>query len=297
MLPHCTREHTIEQRGKPLYVVMLRDPWRRFVSEWKSWGGYRFNTLDWSAVALPDESTTFPFFNHSRVVFHHSVARPKGERATLAEMVGLPAEFLCHNRYTKMLGGERADFNFNFSSKISMGSRWIGGMGEAEAAVASSYPGTLKRYHDRALQNLQRAPNVLPLLQERFGESLCILEVILGDLQNFHWEEKNHSHGALLGAYIAPASIVDANSATSNTKSRSSSPEVEPHIYNQWVAKNTDDLLLYNHTLKIFNVQLKSALRYLDAQLKEGLVTLQRIQEHQPHCITLQDWKATQIDH
>ena len=113
LAPYCTGQHTVEQRGRPLFVVMLRDPWKRFVSEWSGWGGYRLNTLDWSAVSLADPNISFPFFNSSLVTFRRDVARPKMERATLEELVALPGDLMLHNRYTKMIGGGIDDFNFN----------------------------------------------------------------------------------------------------------------------------------------------------------------------------------------
>ena len=290
MLPHCTVDHTIEQRGKPLFVVMLRDPWQRFQSEWKSWGGYRLNTLDWSAVSLPRDDTLFPFFNNSQVTFHPQVARPRGERATLEDLVGLPADFMLHNRYTKMIGGDRKEFNFTFN-RTNYGSRWLGSPALSSIVMESdgdvAYPGTMRIQHDRALQNLQRAPNVLPLLQERFGESLCVLEVILGSLQKFSWEEKNHSHGATRGAYEAPA--------RSGVAKSSKMPPVPHHVYQQWVSKNTDDLLLFNHTKKIFDVQLRSALHHLYGQVTaagSGQDALREARQHQPHCVVLPEWKS-----
>jgi hypothetical protein len=286
LLPHCTPDHTIEQRGRPLFVVMLRNPWDRFVSEWKSWGGYRLNTLDWSAVALPSENTSFPFYNNTRVRFHPAV--PRRERATLEDLVALPAEFMLHNRCTKMIGGERREFNFNFS-RANIGSRWIGltsshynngsiHFAAAASAGAVAYPGTMRLQHDKALQNFQRATNVLPLVQERFGESLCVLEVILGSLQKFSWEEKNHSHGATIGAYVG-----------SRKKTKLA---VSSSTFSTWAAKNTDDLLLYNHTLKIFDVQLRSALRFLQSRVvSRGDIALRQINEQQPHCVELDEWR------
>lgn len=302
LLPECTPEHTIEMRGKPLFVIMLRDPWQRFVSEWKSWGGYRLNTLDWSAVALPHENVTFPFHNKSQVAFHPAVVRR--ERALLEDLVSLPAEFILHNRYTKMIGGVASDFDFTFN-RTKIGSRWVGGAGDAPLVSPGkgngSYPGTMRLQHDRALQSMQRTPNVLPLLQERFAESLCILEVILGGMQKFTWAAKNHSHGALLGAYHGPdpGPLLGGRGRSlagsrDKTQAKKKQREYTAEDYPQWSAKNADDLLLYDHAVKIFHVQLRSALRFLGNRLAvRGPSILPQIQRQQPHCVELEEWKAT----
>lgn len=271
LAPYCTGEKTIEQRGRPLFIIMLRDPFERFVSEWKRWGGYRLNTLDWSAVNLPNINLTFPFFSHTNVTFIEAMARPTGERATLADLIALPRHFMLHNRYTKMMGGVDEDFDFNFT-RVSAGSRWRSNVTDVTADVLTN--GYMREHRDRALQNIQKAINVLPLLQERFEESLCVLEVILGSLQQFEWAAKNHSHGT--GKYHQ--SKEDAT--------------VSPSLYKQWAEKNADDLLLYNYTVSVFDVQIRRAIRFLEEQVRAKTVRLTSVQRHQPHCFSLPAWKA-----
>jgi len=269
LAPYCTGQHTVEQRGRPLFVVMLRDPWKRFVSEWSGWGGYRLNTLDWSAVSLADPNISFPFFNSSLVTFRRDVARPKMERATLEELVALPGDLMLHNRYTKMIGGGIDDFNFNFSRSVA-GSRW---------ASPWDSSNDLEMQRARALHLLQRSVNVLPLLQEKFAESLCILEVLMGSLQRFDWTDKKHSHGR---DYKYSSSLQGSNL----------NKVVPDSVFRDWELKNAQDLQLYNDTVFIFQVQLQRALHFLREGIHSGLWKHETVAKHQPHCAALHDWKA-----
>lgn len=276
ILPYCTGQHTIEQRGKPVYIVMLRDPWKRFVSEWRTWGGYRLSTLDWSAISLPsNKNISFPYWNHSQITFHPAITvapSMNARGASLEDMIALPDGFILHNRYAKMIGGEGADFSFNFSTRDTIGSRWVRGGGKVE----------MDRVYARALYHLQRSPNVLPLLQDRFQESLCILEVILGSQQRFDWEDKSHAHGA-------------AYTITDNL--HTPSPR-----YSDWAAKNAVDLKLYNDTQVIFEVQLGRALLLLrdrdraakDAKAKALPRGVSKVLAEAPHCQGLAQWRALQ---
>ena len=266
LAPYCTGQHTVEQRGRPLFVVMLRDPWKRFVSEWRGWGGYRLNTLDWSAVSLVDPNISFPFFNSSLVTFRHDVARPKAERASLGELVALPGDLMLHNRFTKMIGGGMDDFNFNFS-RASAGSRWANRSNDLEIQRA------------RALHLFQRSVNVLPIIQERFAESLCILEVLMGSLQRFDWTDKKHSHGF---------DYKYSSSSSQGTLEKG----VPDSVFREWELKNAQDLQLYNETLLIFEVQLQRALHFLREGLHSGLWKPETVRKHQPHCASLPPWQA-----
>lgn len=265
ILPYCTGQYTIEQRGKPVYIIMLRDPWKRFVSEWRTWGGYRLSTLDWSAVSLPpNKNLSFPYWNHSQIILHPAIPKMPSMRASLEDMIALPESFILHNRYIKMIGGESSDFFFNFSRE-TIGSRWVGRGDKAET----------DRIYARALFHLQRSPNVLPLLQDRFQESLCILEVVLGSQQRFDWEDKRHAHGA---AYTITDSL------------HTPSPR-----YADWALKNAADLKLYNDTQIIFEVQLGRALLFLRDRIraaKGGKGASRLLAVEAPHCESLSQWRA-----
>ena len=274
MVPGCLSRwkgrDTLVNRGlQPVYVTMIREPFARFTSEVDNFGGHHFRALDWAAVVdtLPrDRTKSVPFtFDRSKWVFYPGVAPMKKLRATLAEVAALPRELILHNRYTKMIGGEEADFDFGYSND-KLGSLWRN--------VSSSKIRGLKRPLARSLRMLLYATDVVPLLFERFAESLCVMEVVWGNSRQFAWDPDNHAH----------------NKATSwSSNSSNITLHQDPEAYELFAARNEADLFLYQEAVVIFDIQLTVALELLASDLRlgvgAGMNQSQATSTSAPHCV------------
>lgn len=151
----------------PLYITVLRDPWDRFVSEITKWHHPLGVYPDWAIRSPLNETITY-----RNAIF---------KTGTVREAVNYPADLIVHNRNIKMLGGTFSSFNMSHKVSFAIGSRWIGN-------------DTMNKVLLNAISKIRDDRNVLVLIQERFQESICLLEYLLGELQTFPWDSSSHAH-------------------------------------------------------------------------------------------------------
>jgi hypothetical protein len=238
----------------PVYIVMLRSPYDRFVSEATRWVDRPGQAVDWSIVNTKNGTKTY----FSGML---STALDQGNTTAAVQnnlklYASLPASFIFHNRQSKMIGGEPQDFNMYFDPEIHLGSRWRPRRGAR-----------IDRVQEKAYRALSTHNNVLFGLQERFAEFICILEIVYGRMYRFNWEPEVHSHNK------------------KKTFAPSAGPSANKRIYDEtheiWLKKNEADVKLYFAAEMLFEVQFQAALELLRSKVKrdgEGILRTA------PHC-------------
>jgi len=219
------------------------------------------------------------------------------------EVANLPGEIMAHNRYTKMIGGAINEFNLSYVKK-DMGSRWLGVDGAN--SMQMRIDGLLtdnkndvqqkqrqQQYNKvfrRAVNMLARSEEILPLLFERFGDSLCVLEVAVGHLQKFPWQSSVHTHPhSGQGVNFSVASSADSLASANTVEDERS---LDSAAYKAWASKNQADLALYAQAERIFDIQLDVAVRLLRDRITSGLVSLEKAQLYAPHCLETSAWRS-----
>jgi hypothetical protein len=237
----------------PMYIIMLRLPYERFLSESKNWVGSKGQTVDWSIKAK------------GKMLPNIRLKRDAADRSNssyppyVTGYAGLPSDFIIHNRQAKMIGGLPHDFNMFFDPNTTIGSRWRG----AHFPKAS----TPAQYLQRAYNILGSEERVLLLLQERFGESICTLEILYGHLYKFNWLESVHSHNK------KHAFQIDASAVQNSTEDK--------EIYSKWLKSNKEDLKLYEVSEKLFDLQFAAALALLNTRDLKA----RNVKSNVPHCL------------
>lgn len=241
------------------YIVMLRDPFDRFISEAINWVGPKGQAVDWSVkVNKDDEIRYYKGVNLSHI---HDLATTNETQQLdyIAQYASLPMSFIYHNRQTKMIGGSVHDFNMNFDPKVTLGSRWVpNNMGK------TNY---ISKVFSRAQRILTEDTDVLLLLQERFAESICILEILYGHLYKFNWEARKHSHNATRSFDITNTSYIMKDPYKS--------------VYSVWSKRNEMDIKLYNAATNWFEVQFQEALTVLRKKMLKKSFKM----SNYPHCL------------
>ena len=167
----------------PVYIIMLRSPFERFISEIKKWGGNEGQAVDWSIVNYKDNGTSY--FNGANSSFLNSNRdEPDSNfRQRLRLYASLAPELMYHNRHVKMIGGEVSNFNMKFVNSQQLGTRW-----------KTQQPEDMNRILFRAQRILSKERSIVIGLEERFTETLCTLEVLYGDLYRFRWDPGSNTH-------------------------------------------------------------------------------------------------------
>jgi hypothetical protein len=247
MLLHSSQWKGLSENGiVPIYVIMLRSPFERFVSEIEKWGGDIGQAVDWSITNKDAVGTVkfYPGANES-FLFHSSrgtnVTTEEELRIRLRLYASLRPGLIFHDRQVKMIGGPATSFDMHFHSERNLGSRWKPHKGTHAANMVVAL--------DRAHSVLGVHKDVILGLEERFAETICTLEVIYGHLYRFHWDPSVHSH--------------DRDVQIDLTKRLQRKAEVYPEVYEMWRQRNQADEALYASALTIFDLQFKEVLAVL----------------------------------
>ncbi|KAJ1432770.1 hypothetical protein B484DRAFT_447618 [Ochromonadaceae sp. CCMP2298] len=237
----------------PVYAVMLREPFERFVSECRVWVDQKhMRALDWALTADKPGLVYHPAVHivDKLLLRQHAANASESERRGpqltdyMMEYAQLPPSFIIQNRQAKMVGGEVQDFDMSFDSSKDFGSRWRPRNSNANSAS----------YYQRALQTLREEPTVLLGLHERFAEYICLLEVLFGDQHGFKWDEGRNSHSG------------EAFNLTVETSAR----QLYPEVYSEWARRNQEDIKLYRMAGQLFERQFRAALRLLRQEVESG---------------------------
>jgi hypothetical protein len=151
----------------PVFVIIIREPFNRFVSESVHWsGGNGQGAVDWCAPVKTNGK--------------------KDMKGYVQEIAELPSTMLIHNRQIRMIGGIEANFQMSFKPREGvLGSRW----------VPSQTQGGINGIFDRAKDAISaKTPDVIIGLHEKFAEFVCVLEVLYGDLYKFKWDPNENTH-------------------------------------------------------------------------------------------------------
>lgn len=233
----------------PGYVILMRSPFNRFVSEAFYW--YNYTAPDWNAVIDRQNRTVIPGI-HPPDQFRENVFH---DETVLRDYVSFPSSFIIQNRQTKMIGGKLSDFNLTFNSTTTLGSRWSG-------RTDHEY---MHETFKAARALLIEHPAVIVGIEERFAEFLCLLELLYGDVHSFAWSPKEDSHN--------PHSTFNAAAA-----SRKYDKWVNTTLFYDWRKQNHQDELLYEVGKYVFDLQFKRALKMF------GKIALRNPAHRIPHC-------------
>ena len=245
----------IGSRGlQPIFLIVLREPFERFLSESINWAKDKFFTIDWSAKT------------HRR--FDTSVTRRLdggSANSTVFQYASLPMHFIIHNRQVKMIGGTFWDFDPTFVSRERIGSVW-----KPNDSVTS-----IAQVKHRAKVILLTFSNHILLIHERLKESLCTLEVLYGDLYVFEWNMTVHAHNAN-GMFLQRKEAYDYSK-----QKRKYNKYMNTSIYRTWLKKNAADNELYRDALRIFEVQFNAT----RALLHSYAWSSREMRLYAPHCV------------
>jgi hypothetical protein len=238
----------------PVYVVMLRSPYDRFISEATRWVDKPGVAVDWSIVNVKNGTKVFySGISSTALDFGNTTAAMQKNVKLYAS---LPAHFIFHNRQSKMIGGAAQDFNMYFDPQIHLGSRW---RGRGDVGI--------DRVQERAYRALSAHSNVLFGLQERFAEFICILEIVYGRMYHFDWKPEVHSH--------------NKKKAFTKKAGQGGNSRIYDETHDIWLKNNAADVKLYFAAEMLFEVQFKVALDLLRNRVKrdgEGVLRTT------PHC-------------
>jgi hypothetical protein len=255
----------------PVYVLMLREPFERFVSECRSWVNKKtLRAVDWGLTTKSNSTS-------KQLVFHpavhivdkllqrkHSADASESERRgpnltdRMMEYAQLPPSFILQNRQVKMVGGTIYDFNMRFDPRRNVGSRW------EPRSEKNSNKNVWAFYHN-AFRTLGQEPTVLLGLHERFAEYICLLEALFGDDHSFNWKEGRNSHNFGKSYNLTVATPAQ---------------ELYPEVYEEWAKRNQEDIKLYRMAGQLFEMQFQAALRLLRQEIESGSSRLASV----PHC-------------
>jgi hypothetical protein len=167
----------------PLAIMMIRDPFDRYVSEILKWTDHKGKALDWSVDFQEINKQFEPFFLQHRVEDVNN--RLLFMFANLSD-----DDFILPNRQIKMIGGQREHFNMGFNTDKTYGSRW-----HVDPNISP------KDYLDQVLIStwkiVTEETGVLLGIHEQFEEFLCLLEIVFGEHYQFLWNNQVHTHEPL----------------------------------------------------------------------------------------------------
>lgn len=256
----------------PTFVIMLRDPYPRFVSEILRWTS-RGRTCDWSV------RKTLP---NGEEKFHPSIIKNFSEKSdeALFEYCQLSKHLILHNRQTKMIGGKLADFNFHFDPVNDFGSRW-----NPKTRKKSSKP--MQEAFERAKKVLVYDKESLIGLHERFEDSLCMLEILYGSLYKFNWDPDHHSHDK--NKHIDKNNSMNLVNQLTGINNGNNPVSVNRTVYEEWFKKNKYDVDLYDFSKKVFEIQFQTAIDYMKMKMGNAntTVSLSKTKKRLPHCRVL----------
>lgn len=241
------------------YIIMLRSPYERFISEATHWVGKPGQAVDWSIVN--DRNGTRVYYKGVQPSQLLQGNTPADIASNTRLYASLPPHFVFHNRQVKTIGGSIYDFDMLFDPTKQLGSRWRNRKG-----------GSLNKVVERAQNVLRAVPDVLFGLQERFGEFICILEIIYGRLYRFHWDATTHSHSRKKHKVPYEGPTLQASGAED--------PYADDQIYRIWARSNSADEKFYFYAERLFNVEFEVALEVLRERMKGAPQAL----KFAPHC-------------
>lgn len=298
--PYAFMKHVLNQSPQweglaknditPVFVILLRSPFERFISEIEKWGGDRGQAVDWSIVHRNSEGEA-RFYRGANESFLRggsagglntsvTVTAAEDFRTRLRLYAALSPDLIYHNRQVKMIGGTVSQFDMNFDPKAKLGSRWRphpGHSGHKKKHPKDNSGGegndhqvrdkrSLVKELERAYKVLGQQPDVLIGLEERFAETICTLEVVYGHLYRFHWNPTVNSH--------------DTEQKIDLAERLQSKSEVYPELYEVWKQHNGPEEALYATANRLFEVQFQQALQVLRNRTVAGTAQPQRT----PHC-------------
>ena len=264
----------------PVYIVMLRNPFERFISESLHWVKNTGQAIDWSIVNERNGKRYYlsgvngTEFETARTHTDHSNTTTHSLPAYVMTYASLPSYLILHDRHAKMIGGSEYDYNAHFDPKHDLGSRW-----KPRKGLTSS---KLLNYARTALESHR---DLLFGLHERFAEFMCVLEVVYGHLYRFAWDPAVHSHNTRK-PYTGSSSSSNNNSSVSSSNTGTSvstdASVVYSDVYRVWARSNQADEKLYTEAQRIFEVEFQSALGILR---KRKETTGNSVLKTTPHCV------------
>lgn len=153
----------------PVYLVVVREPFDRFVSE--TFYFHKFSAPDWKA----------------RFDYPPEPKSKQEQQQLLLAYANIPANYILHNRQVKMIGGEYRKFIMEtFTDSKRLGSRW------KPMSQNNSFDQSLL---NDALEAVTNNPHVLLGLAESIPETVCVLEVLYGENYDFDYKTNVIYHG------------------------------------------------------------------------------------------------------
>lgn len=233
-----------------VYIIMLRSPFERFISETLYWNEY--NAPDWGGINISNELN-----NKNK---NHPQQDMKNETQLIDNYLNLPSNIMIHNRMIKMIGGSTNDYDMNWKPKLNViTSRWKG-------YNTSSY---YQYLYQSIITYFQSNELYLLGLEEKFNETLCILEFIYGNSLQFHWNSNQNSHKTTINYNY--------------TSYKYNQYSMNHLLYQKWLEKNNEDYLLYQQSIEIFQIQFEIVLNIIN---NTRLLYDNERKKQIPHCLS-----------
>ena len=257
--PYSTMKYMLTHSAQykdviPVYIIMLRRPFDRFVSEMLNWGGSKGKSVDWSVhkkifrqtIYLPEVDGSLLPDSGDKTPQQKAALKPKNDDLpTYVKMLAnLSHDLIYQDRQTKMIGGTVDSFNMRIynNDQVNIGSRWNPPSNHMKSRIL-----------ERAHSILAMKTDVIIGLEERFAETICTLEIVYGHLYSFKWDSNHNSHNKDLKIDL-----------TTRLKTKA---EMYPDVYKVWKEKNIADEKLYASTEILFEEQFQAALLFLHSRL------------------------------
>lgn len=244
MVARTTKHRYIQNGLYPVFIILLREPFDRFISEATHLVKKNECFRDWSSKMNCMYSS------------HLSYRKHKPIEAFVADYAKLNLTYLIQNRETKMIGGKSDDFNMGFRFRSAVGSRWI----------PDDTPASIAAVGEEAINVITKSSHVLIGIHERFLEMICTLEILFGHLYRFNYNATVHSH-KMKAVYDA------SREQTVNAHWRNTT------VFTDWAERNQPDIKLYSVATQLFDAQFDAALELLRSLHAQGSSSLRA-----PHC-------------
>ncbi len=260
---------SITKKGfHPVYIIMLREPFDRFISESLKWTDLRGHAVDWSMTVhkTPTPNKKLKKDNLSSISF------PPNVEILMQYAKQDDEKFILPNRQVKMIGGVMGNFDMTFKlSKRKNGSRWISSMNSTTESLL------------RAKLILANRKDVIFGIYEQFEEFLCMLELLFGEKFSFKWYPDVHSHNQVgLSLILKKKNEINVVSPFNSSMLK---PQQDYNNYrnyqplaNIWMKHNHEDIELHLYAVDLFQHQFQLLIDFVKEDIERYHPA------HFPHC-------------
>lgn len=240
-----------------MYIIPLREPFSRFISEAINQADVRGVGVDWSLYAVRKN-----LYYKDFETIHNSNKIVK----IVNYYARLPMQFTIHNRHSKMIGGQFSEFNYGFDGQKEIGTTWL----------PNDTKESITKVMENAYQILSYHSSVIIGSHAKFAEMICTIEIVFGHIYKFKWNPLRHSH-TVNGKYKRNEERERVDRFRS---------EMHSELLGNWTERNEADIELYARSVQLFDVQFAVALDILRNHRTHSMANY-------PHCIPFIDYNVS----